>query len=330
MESILKIFDLTPTDLYWIISLCVLFLVVIPFLRSFIFTPLLAELEKREANTVGALAEAQRLRAAAAQISEEVETTLLKDRSVILKERDSIIAKAQGEAQAIISQAEAKIAAEFEKSQAQITVAVSQAKKDFAKDKESIRSTILEKLTFTALLVLLLTANTSFAAEGGEHHGVSSLFWYFINFAVFAGLIWYGAKSKLPGAWHTRRATIVSAIDKALLELSEAKKVYATSEKAKSELTANLKAQRDLILTQATLEARAIIEKAQVQSALLEERMHDELAASKRRDLFTLRRELVRELLQESAEKLMSDQSAVDEKLTGIALGQAFKLSEVN
>lgn len=127
MEGVLKIFDMTPVDLYMILVVGVLFIVLWQILDKVLFAPYLNLIDAREQATVGVEEEAQKTYVKAEVGSRDYETKVAEARKnavqkkmVVIddakKRADSILATAKDQAAKITADSKAKVWAEAESS----------------------------------------------------------------------------------------------------------------------------------------------------------------------------------------------------------------------
>lgn len=125
LESVLKLFSLTVTDLWMIGVVTIVFAVYAVVSARVLFGPLLKTFEAREALTTGAESEARNLQREARLLLEQVETDLNEARVDAVKEKllklreaqkrgSEVILDAENEAQAVVIEGRKEVANEIE------------------------------------------------------------------------------------------------------------------------------------------------------------------------------------------------------------------------
>lgn len=127
MEAALKIFDMTPTDLYMILVVGALFIVLWQILDKVLFGPYLNLIAAREQATIGVEEEAQRTYVKAEVGIRDYETKVAEARKVAMQKKmaviddtkkqvDSILNAAKEQAANITAEAKSKLWSEAESS----------------------------------------------------------------------------------------------------------------------------------------------------------------------------------------------------------------------
>ncbi len=127
MEAALKIFDMTPTDLYMILVVGALFIVLWQILDKVLFAPYLNLIAAREQATIGVEEEAQKTYVKAEVGIRDYETKVAEARKIAMqkkmvviddakKKADSIVNAAKEQAANITAEAKSKLWSEAESS----------------------------------------------------------------------------------------------------------------------------------------------------------------------------------------------------------------------
>ena len=161
------------------------------------------------------------------------------------------------------------------------------------------------------IFIFLLIPSVAFASEG-EHHGIDSLTWYYINAAVFFSFIFYVLRKPCKEAFLKRREGIKANVD-------EANKVYTdalnalNSAKAKHEhLEEELQKISDDIITEAKEQAQHIVQVAESRASYLQATAKQMIEAEEKKALKNLSAEFSKILVQDTINDV---KSSINEEL---------------
>lgn len=155
--------------------------------------------------------------------------------------------------------------------------------------------------------------------DGGAHaeHGVelepNRLIGQLVNFAIWAGLLWYLLKDRIPAFLTSRRATIMTELDEAARMKAEAERKFAEYEARIENLDEELGRMRSEMQKGGLAERSRIVEEA----ARRGEKLHAEAKFLVEQQMKQLREDLTREAIEAAigaAERILKERTATPDQ----------------
>lgn len=153
--------------------------------------------------------------------------------------------------------------------------------------------------------------------EEGGHEGVvldgSRLFGQFFNFALWAGILWYLLKDRIPAFLATRRSTIVSELEDAKRMKAEAERKYEQYSERIENLDSELARMREEMKKGSLAERDRIVAEA----ANRGEKMRAEARFLVEQQMKQLKEDLTREAIEAAigaAEKMLREKTAAPDQ----------------
>ena len=181
---------------------------------------------------------------------------------------------------------------------------------------------------FGASLIISLSPVVAFAAAGGhgDHAGIESLMYPWINFVIYVCLAYFFLRKTVAAFASARREGIQQAIKKAEDAVVAAQAKLSQAETQLSGLEQHAKTLRATIEREAALEAEAIINESKNRAARIVEQSKRSAEAELRGAEAAISRELAESALRKAREQVMKELNPQrDQLLRGAAarrLGQ--------
>lgn len=147
MESLLKLFSLTPQDVQMIPVGALFFVVLWWLLARVVFKPYLALIEAREAATTGAVDTSREILARAAEIRASCGQRLGAERLDAVKRKLVAIGEAKKNATAVTEEAERQAQATLKQGRVEIARDIEAVRSESMRDADALADMIVEKVT---------------------------------------------------------------------------------------------------------------------------------------------------------------------------------------
>lgn len=296
MNALLQTFSLTTLDVPMILVGVVLFVALWQLLAALIFRPFLELIEERERATTGAHDQAREIRRKAQQMEERLQEALLMARVEENRIRDGLLSSAKAEANDLIAKADTAAREKVAAIRSEIARQLETSRAGADDEVEVLSNTIAEKiqrslagtlnsfiLVFAvAISIVLMNVAPVYAeAEHGAHSG-SGLGVYWLNFSIFAAIVFLAVRKPFVQGMHGRATFIADAISVAEKEIASAEALRLKAEKDLARLTDAVAELRDSIKRQTTNEVQQIKLAAEEKMRRIE-RQADEMSGVERR-----------------------------------------------
>lgn len=153
----------------------------------------------------------------------------------------------------------------------------------------------------------LLASTPALAATGAHHdsgHGAAILIPYWINFTLYAALLFVLLRKPLSRGWSSRRDTIAAAVDRGRSERERAEAALRIAKEREAAVESDIRALVAQIQSETSAEMSEILKEARERAGRVIVQGRDLIAAEERALESELRRELADEVLKRAADLL--------------------------
>ena len=162
-------------------------------------------------------------------------------------------------------------------------------------------------LKILCLAMFLFAPVFAFASSGeghGEAAGIGSIFWYWINFILFVGMLYVLLRKPIATMWVDRAASISAAMDRADTELNDAEAKLLEARTKLDHVDEEMANVRELVAKEAQMEASAILDDARKKAEITLQRARETVLAEKSAAEKELRQQLADSVIAQASEIL--------------------------
>lgn len=326
--NILEAVSLTPTDGVMIFVCTGLMFLLYKTLEAKVFAPLLEHVEQRESLTSGAVFTAMQMRQKTAALKARFDESIFKARVEGGARRAEIVSAAKEKAQAIVREAEAQAASELSAGRQEIAKQVAGAQTKADGEAQELAKTLANQVdsqlshanqaTFNSTLVaLFLIAGILFAAPVGAFassgHGepsIGDLTFYWINFALYIGLMTYILRKPISKGWAARVSRIKQTVAQSGDDVDAAERELNAIEALIKALPLEQDKIKKQLVEQANAEADDIIRQAQQRATRIKDQARELLKGETRSAQVSFKQRLIEKALTLAKERFASGEFA--------------------
>ena len=155
-----------------------------------------------------------------------------------------------------------------------------------------------------ALLLVTLIPAIVFAGKEGAGHEEAGLIVYWINFLVYAGILFYFLRKPITAGWIARSENIAALVKKGTAELNAANKILADAQQKVSGIDQEIKTIAAQIASDGIREAGLVVEEAKERGKRTKLQAQELATAEEKAVENSIKRELADLVISKAKEKL--------------------------
>lgn len=172
---------------------------------------------------------------------------------------------------------------------------------------ESMNASLRMKSGIVLSTFSLVCAEYAYAAGGHGKGSISDLFFPWINFIVYVGILFFVLRKPLAALWSARRSAILEAVEASKRANDEARVIYSAAQERARSLPSVIQSLKEKLGGEAVAEAQLLQQDAEGRAAKIVQSAKDTLAGEQKAFQVEMRRQFVDEVMQRAEAKLRNE-----------------------
>lgn len=164
-------------------------------------------------------------------------------------------------------------------------------------------------------IIFILIPSVALAAGGGHHEPhISHLKWYWFNFLVYCGILFFLLRKPVAAYWETRWKGLENQINKGERALAQAEQELQVAREKISTLQASISKLKEQVQSETEFEIAAVQEDTQAQVERINKQLAMSMESEQQASMIALQEELAAKVIKQAEEELRNHFNSDNDK----------------